>query len=582
MKRLYGILMLTLMVAAFAAPAMAWEFGMKGDWEWRYRYWTRMGDNDIFGRVDPNVVNLGVNHLNTFPSGGTNNAGGANFGVLAGENNFGSDMSFTDNRMTLYPKLKVNKAMSVEASVNLTSLGIWSDGEPYVSVPPAFSAGGATGTNLGYVNTLYAPISSRTAAANVPNTFVTVQWLKASIKTPMLDFSLGYKTSGLGMGLWKHASTRASASFGMKTHYGPLSIGFSPYFSRRLSEWASIDSRNEGDEAQSRKERIRNYFRAVMGEIEYKCGPLKATLVSDSYFEEGAPDTDPRGGAITPGNPSADTLRYRLHASFDYFNGTWFMEGEANWFNRWRSGRNTGNPATGRVNQNIVNDAWIYGLQVGGIAGPSKLTLNYVRATGDDPSTRETDEDARNGDAGVSAGYMKNWGFLMYHLYGTGSNFNADGYGQPTNFHHVGGRLDYGLAANLNFWGMYSYAWRDQPQAYRLGGSYRLGLQRWSNNNLLAAQLGGLDRPVPDSARDIGWEVDFGTNWQILDRLTWNALFAYWQPGSWWSYAYPNTAWIYRNNPGVALPTNRVQAIFGAGREIDPLFAIQTNLVLSF
>ena len=87
---------------------------------------------------------------------------------------------------------------------------------------------------------------------------------------------------------------------------------------------------------------------------------------------------------------------------------------------------------------------------------------------------------------------------------------------------------------------------------------------------------------MSNSARDIGWEVNFGTNWQILDLLMWNSLFAYWQPGTWWSYAYPNTANIYRNNPGVALPTNRVQAIFGPGRPIDPLIAIQTNLVLTF
>jgi len=267
--------MISLAIGVITAPVFAWEFGLKGDWEWRYRYWGRSGENDIFGRMDPNVVNLGVNHLNTFPTGGTNNRASGTFGVLAGENNFGSDMSFTDNRMTLYPTITVNKAIKVGASVNLTSLGIWSDGEPYVSVPPAFSSGGATGTNLGYVNSLYVPISGRPAASNIPNTFVTVQWLKASITTPMLDFSLGYKTSGLGMGLWKHESTRASSSFGVKAHYGPFAIGFSPYFSRRLSEWASVDSRNEGDEAQSRKERVRNYFMAVMGELQYKCGPFR-------------------------------------------------------------------------------------------------------------------------------------------------------------------------------------------------------------------------------------------------------------------------------------------------------------------
>jgi hypothetical protein len=582
MRRCCFVVVVAIITSVMVVPAMAWEFTLKGDWEWRYRYWARTGDRDIFGTVDPVAVNLGVNHLNTFPTTGTQNRGGATFGVLAGENNFGSDMSFTDYRVTLYPGINVNKAIDVKASVNLTSLGIWSDGEPLVSGPGAFTAPTA-GTHLGYINSLYVPISDRPAAINVPNTYVTLQWLAASIKTPMLDFSLGYKTSKLGMGLWKHASTRASASFGVKAYYGPITIGFSPYFSRRLSEWASVRSRNEGDEAQSRKERVRNYFGAIMAEITYKSGPLEIQFASDSYREEGAPETDSRGAAITPGRPSLDTIRYRFHLSFDYFNGKFFTEGEADAFYRWRSGRQAANAAGTRVEQDIDQNGWIYGLQIGYVTGPSKITLNYVRATGDDPSTRETNEDAREGEAGVSNGYIKNWGFLMYHLYGTGTNFNTDGYGQPTNFHHLGGRVDYGLAANLNIWAVYAYAWRDQPQAYRLGGSYALGLERWRNENLRLAQLGALDRPVPDSARDIGWEVDFGVNWQILDRLTWNTLFAYWQPGTWWSFAYPNTANIYRTNGGAAIGAgNRQLAIFGAGREIDPLIAIETNLVLNF
>ncbi len=443
MKRFGIAFVVLLLLAAVTAPALAWELKLKGDAEWRLRYWARTGDKDIFGQMDPTAVNLGVNHLATFPTGATQNSGSGTFGVLAGENNFGSDMSFTDYRMTLYPKIKVNKAISVAASVNLTSLGIWSDGEPYVSAAPAFSAPPSP-ANVGYNNSLYVPISARPAAANVPNTFVTLQWLKASMHTPMIDFSIGYKTSGLGMGLWKHKSTRSSASFSVSTHYGPFKFGFSPYFTRRLSQWTAIDSRNEGDEAQRRKERVRDYFRALEGSIRYKCGPMQVLFVSDSYKEDQAPDTDPRGAAITPGNASRDTLRYRFHLSFDYFDGRFFAEGEADWFNRWRAGPDDARVVDGvtLARQGSDNNGWLYGLQVGTIAGPSKITLNYFRATGDDITTRETNEDAQQGDAGISAGYVKNWAYLMYYLYGTGTNFNADGYGQPTNLHHVGARVD--------------------------------------------------------------------------------------------------------------------------------------------
>lgn len=584
MKRFGFLVVVLLLLAAVTAPAIAWEFHLKGDAEWRLRYWARTGDKDIFGSMDATAVNLGVNHLATFPTGGTNNPGGATFGVLAGENNFGSDMSFTDYRMTIYPKIVVNKAVSVEASVNLTSLGIWSDGEPYVSSPDAFSAP-PSAANLGYQNSLYVPISDRPAASNIPNSFVTLQYLKTSIHTPMLDFSIGYKDSGLGMGLWKHKSTRASASFGVSTNYGPFKFGFSPYFTRRLSEWASVTSRNEGDEAQSRKERVRDYFHALQGEIQYKCGPMIVTFVSDSYKEDQAPDTDIRGAAITPGNPSRDTLRYRFHLSFDYFDGKFFAQGEADWFNRWRHGRDASTAGGTRARQGNDNNGWLYGLQVGTVAGPSKITLNYFRATGDDITTRETNEDAQQGDAGISAGYARNWAYLMYYLYGTGTNFNADGYGQPTNLHHVGARVDYGVAANMNFWATYAYAWRDQPQAYRLGGSYFLGVTPYTNDNLREFQNGtSTATPVPDSAREIGWEVDLGVNWQLLQNLTWNTTVAYWQPGTWWSYAYPNTAHIYRlaNGADPAGFVSRDNAIFGAGREIDPLILMETSLLINF
>ena len=54
----------------------------------------------------------------------------------------------------------------------------------------------------------------------------------------MLDFSIGYKTSKIGMGLWKHECNRASASFSISAVYGPLKFGLAPYFGRNQSAWS--------------------------------------------------------------------------------------------------------------------------------------------------------------------------------------------------------------------------------------------------------------------------------------------------------------------------------------------------------
>jgi hypothetical protein len=620
MKRFGFIGLIALLAICATAPAFAWEYSMKGDWEWRYRYWTRTGQNDIFGQMDGTNVNLGVNHLAVFPTSGTTNRMSNNFGVLAGQNNYGCDMNLVDNRSTLYPKIKVNKAISIEGSVNLTSLGIWSDGDPY-NFGGGVNNGAGTFRNTGFYNSMYVPIQDRPVASNVPNTFVTLQWLKASIKTPMLDFSLGYKTSAIGMGLWKHKDNRSSASFSVSANYGPFKIGFSPYFGRELSAWAlntnfNPSSRNTGAGSPQRKEDRRNYFQAIMGEIQYSNGPLVLQLVSDSYRQPSAPAVPSgtaadrfRGGSIVAGLPSDDILRYRIAMAAKYNNGKFFFNGEADWFNRWRSGRGTANGTTASgtpantpptlVNQNEDDQAWLYGIELGALCGPSKVTFNYVRATGDDTSTRDTSEDAAIAEQSISAQYMKPWGYLMYYMYGTGDGWDASGDGQPTNFHHVGGRLDYAIAANLNTFVVFSKAWRDQAGAYTLGGDFRVGGRPFTNDDIAAAKgfgpnsaAGDTRVAVPESANDIGWELDLGYDWKILEGLTWSTTFAYWKPGNWWAHAFPNTAFIYRQLNGGPIPANGTNqivpnnqgtnAVAFIGRDIDPLFAAETRLLINF
>jgi hypothetical protein len=586
MKRFVLIGLAILVIASLTAPVFAWELSMKGETEWRYRYWTRTGDQDIFGTMG-GAVDLGINHLQTFPTAATTNRISDTFGVLAGENRFGADMQHVDYRMTIFPKIVVNKAIDVTASVNLTSLGIWSDGQPLISGAGAFVPGPARA--VGFVNSLYVPIQDRPVAVDVPNTYVTLQWLKTSIKTPMLDFSIGYKTSKIGMGLWKHECNRASASFSVSAHYGPLKFGLSPYFGREQSAWSlgSSRSRNEGPGAAERQEDRRNYFRAIEGEIEYKNGPFYFVLVSDSFLQPGAqnPNTN-RGAAITSAIPTEDIVRYRFAAAMKYFNGRYFFNAEADSFNRWRSGRGTASTSV-LVNQNRDDQAWLYGVETGFICGPSKVTVNYVRATGDDPSTRHTTEDAVGGDQGMNGCYMKPWGYLMYYMYGAGDGWDAAGYGQPTNFHHLGGRLDYAIASNLNLSAVYAYAWRDNPTAYRLGGNYRIGAQQWTNEDIRLAQLGTFrGHAVPDSAREIGWEIDLGINWKLLENLTWDTTLAYWKPGAWWSYAYPNTAHLYvvnivpNANPNTA--AGEAAATFAVGRDINALFSVETRLMVAF
>ena len=511
------------------APAFAWEMEMKGDLEWRYLYWLRTGVNDIFGNMGGNV-NLGINHLSTFPMSATTtriSTGNPVIGVVAGQNRYGAEMNAVEYRMTVYPTIKVNPAISVTGSVNLTSLGIISDGLPYMAgvlnAPPSLP-------NWGYVNSLYVPIQDRPQNINVPNTYMTLQYLKAAIRTPWMDFSIGYKDSSFGMGLWKHGCNRSSTSFGMTANYGPFKINFSPYFAREQSTWsfpntrtgAQAASRNEGEGSAQRHEDRRNYFLAAFGELTYSNGPLILQIMSDSYRQPNYSAIDNRAAALTTGSrPTEDIVRYRIAAAMKYFNGRFFFNAEADWFNRWRSGRGTADN-TVRVRENLDDQSWLYGAELGCLVGPSKVTLNYVRATGDDPSTRHQTEDAVSGDQGISACYIGDWGYLMYHMYGTGDGWDSEGWGQPTNFHHLGARVDHAVAANLNIYTLLSYAWRDQPNAYRLGGDYGISARLWTNNDIRTFQAGTfVGQAVPDSCKIIGYEVDLGLQWKLLENLTW-------------------------------------------------------------
>jgi hypothetical protein len=78
-----------------------------------------------------------------------------------------------------------------------------------------------------------------------------------------------------------------------------------------------------------------------------------------------------------------------------------------------------------------------------------------------------------------------------------------------------------------------------------------------------------------------------GFGWKLLEHVTWEHSFAIWKPGSWWAFAYPNTAAIYRagavpNNHPNNTAAGEALASVDAGRSIDPLFLWEGRLVIDF
>lgn len=586
MQRISRAFFFTALFMLIPHSLLAWEFNMKGESVIRYRYWARTGANDIFGLMNSNVY-LGVNHLLTYPSPLRDNPALSGFGVLAGENRFGSDMNFTDMRVTLYPKIVVNNAVSMEGSVNLTSLGLHSGGRPL-----------GQWDTPGQFNQMAVPISNRPSAIDVPNTMVTVQWWRLNFRFPVFNLVIGYRPSSLAMGLWKSPCQRSSTSIGFSVPYGPLNFAFGPYLGRTATNWNQL-SRTSGSTATYRKDDDRNYLGGFYGDIQYRSASVAIDLSSTAYKVESNQPVDNRQASGAPGplttvtQPEADRLVYELTLGVKYFKQSFFFNAEANYYSHYRSGLGATAIHGGTRYESLDSDvkAWIYGLETGFVAGPAKMSVSYARSTGDDPATRKDDEDSARGSTGLNDCVMRHWAFLMYYMYGSGTNWNAAGNGQPTNLHHLGARLDYAVASNLNLFAVNSWAWRDQANAYITAGDYSHTLQRF-NNNTVASQKGlaGFDAPVsglravPDNASFVGWEIDFGINWKIIENVTWNSVFALWQPGSWWSYAYPNTSEIYRRNGGTVpqAPKDQPGAVTGLGRSIDPLIAFQSDITVEF
>jgi hypothetical protein len=80
---------------------------------------------------------------------------------------------------------------------------------------------------------------------------------------------------------------------------------------------------------------------------------------------------------------------------------------------------------------------------------------------------------------------------------------------------------------------------------------------------------------IPD--RSLGWEVNAGFDWQLLEGFTVGFLAAYWQPGKWFNYAC-----IDRSVPAWDTPTAANNFGTRPNKSIDPIFGSQVQMSLSF
>ncbi len=76
---------------------------------------------------------------------------------------------------------------------------------------------------------------------------------------------------------------------------------------------------------------------------------------------------------------------------------------------------------------------------------------------------------------------------------------------------------------------------------------------------------------VPDGF--LGWEINLGCDWKLLENLTLKTRYAYWQPGQWFNLAYQAV---------VPIVGSGTVTTFGYLGQRDPIQAFEGSFMINF
>ncbi|MGO9571931.1 MAG: hypothetical protein ACLP5H_30780 [Desulfomonilaceae bacterium] len=645
MKRLLTILLGVLLIAAVTAPALAWEFSMTGESEFRYRYFARQGQNDLFGgpagigtlgvNAGTATGNIGFAGPQTSP-GAWNPAGFPSQMVQAqGFSAKGADAQIQEERVWLYPEIRVNPAIRLRGEY-------WVTGTNLRGHHPVIEDGGTLVGSLdsipqGYIGWFISGDSSPGNSVD-PTGMSTGLWEKfwATVQLPWGVFAVGRRGVGFGTG-WSTAHEKDLDTDGwfLATPYGPLTFLLEGFWADRgtdvFTENAAATLAGIQTAAGSPTVAAGMDKNGKRGELDfaagftYKNGPVDmGTLVRVLYHNNahtsfaglvpagpaGADDFNDSafpvvflgaGTFLDNGiNPIHGDTHYFLWPTYlKYFNGRFFFNAEYA-FELAEARRQGGRPISSWA------DSWE--IELGGICGPAKLSLANFYHSGDD--RRGGVADFWSAQGGVAGAFThganvndKQNAFLVFGaskeainpyqyllgIYGTGNDsYDCRGYGTFQDFLAYAARLDYAVASNLNVWSSFMYANRasntSTPIGAFRGGVANIGVRAhpgfipgYVGHYTPIGALGQQIAPIPNVPDNyLGWEWDAGLNWKLLEGFTFNGLFAYWQPGDWFKWAYEDYGSLTTTTVGIGTyPVN-------PNRAIDPIIGFQGSVVVDF
>lgn len=607
-------LALSLLVSFAAAPASAWEAKLTANYTNDYFYLTQTGPNGFFGPYDVD------NSVGSFAHQASSlNFWGGDFAQAIGTVS-GSEAAWNGMFMTLDPDIYLNPAVRLRGRYYI---GSWYTPYPNQNADPYVN------TSLGsLVASEYFTYQSPGVQRSFSPGYWNLLWL--TVRLPWGEVAVGKRPSSFGTGLaWDGTDNRSSESFNIVSNYGPFRIAWSTYLSREGDE-GYFSSGNTSNNARYADKNNKRYWDSAVT-LTYRAGALDMGVLCNYVFRHRGPE---RRIAANKATFNATTHTWNnLRDRTDFYggiyaklnNGRFFANTEFDWYDR--VDRNF------RQASNYVFDYRAMG-EIGLYSGPAKFsvlvswhsgmdrrfgsTTGIVQGCLGDPQTpTSTNTNPRVlQESASNTGLYRPYSYIMVYGYGLGNAVNTDtGEGYVKDAFCKAARLDYAVAANLNVFGSFfqanrvgnGYGWgylKPAPMSYNSGtnvfsvatpngsvsGSYRGFIpypdQNGNVNSSMTGAISNVAPAIPDN--DLGWEVDAGFEWKLLENFTVRTTWGYWQPGKWFSFACiskSNTLWQAANgtNPGASATPTGI-GFWGTvpDRSIDPVMALNVQLLADF
>ena len=538
------ILALGLILCLMAPAANAWEFSMDGTFTWNYEVRGQMGTNGFFGTYDYDAGAAAIGTFGAFApvnfwTGLRMTDGQIQPAASAQDTVSGSDAGYNSMYMSTNMQIRMNPAVRIRGNYYI---GQW-DSNQYGQATVNQQIAGGLLVSPEYLNMHFHGVQRSFS----PGYWRTL-WLTAQL--PWGEVAVGKRPSSWGMGLtFDGANNRASESLALAAPFGPLRVQLGLYPSRRAH--ASQYFNNSYDKNNTR---LWDWSFNVM----YDNGPLSMGVIGNFVRTHSGGEGVLAANRVT--SQAAGTLAvYNDYEEFygnvmmKYNNGRFFLNSEAGTLQskrgflggNWGASLATTNGVwmANRVTAPTYTNWWGGAVEGGVLAGPAKIAVLAAWFTGSDSRVDTAGNRwlVTNGiqvDTFSNTSMFRPYSYLMAYSYSMGNTRGAadtrEGWVSDATVYAA--RLDYAVAANLNLSASFAWGERFSKSGYTWGFIYpdpTLTTGGWTTmaNNTTAVGVPS----IPDTA--LGWEIDAGADWKLLEGLTLRTTLAYWQPGKWFGFA---------------------------------------------